>query len=81
MATAGALVGASVAGLAYKMSGQNYTVTFALATIPATLALLLTVSVRPNKDNPWDIALRCAWLLEITGILCWAADSNCSGKA
>ena len=46
MATAGALVGASIAGLAYKLSGQNYTVTFALATVPATLALLLTISVR-----------------------------------
>lgn len=46
MATAGALVGASVAGLAYKMSGQSYTVTFALATIPAVLALMLTISVR-----------------------------------
>ena len=45
MATAGALVGASIAGLAYKLSGQNYTITFALATVPATLALLLTVSV------------------------------------
>lgn len=45
MATAGALVGASIAGLAYKLSGQNYTVTFALATVPATLALLLTISV------------------------------------
>lgn len=46
MATAGALVGASIAGLAYKLSGQNYTITFALATVPATLALLLTLSVR-----------------------------------
>ena len=45
MATAGALVGASIAGLAYKLSGQNYTITFALATVPATLALLLTISV------------------------------------
>ena len=46
MATAGALVGASIAGLAYKLSGQNYTLTFAMATIPACLALLLTISVR-----------------------------------
>ena len=45
MATAGALVGASIAGLAYKLSGQNYTITFALATVPATMALLLTISV------------------------------------
>lgn len=52
MATAGALVGASVAGLAYKLSGQNYTITFALATIPATLALLLTISVRPSLYSP-----------------------------
>ena len=46
MATAGALVGASIAGLAYKLSGQNYTVTFAMATIPAAMALVLTWSVR-----------------------------------
>jgi hypothetical protein len=64
MATAGALVGASIAGLAYKLSGQNYTITFALATVPATLALLLTVSVRnlPARDHcsqkiPWLIIL------------------------
>ena len=46
MATAGALVGASIAGLAYKLSGQNYILTFALATIPATLALVITWTVR-----------------------------------
>ena len=45
MATAGALVGASIAGLAYKLSGQNYILTFALATIPATLALVITCTV------------------------------------
>ncbi|KAK9839281.1 hypothetical protein WJX81_005580 [Elliptochloris bilobata] len=44
MATAGALVGASIAGLAYKLSGQNYILTFALATIPATIALVITCS-------------------------------------
>jgi hypothetical protein len=53
MATAGALVGASVAGLAYKLSGQNYTITFALATIPATLALLLTISVSIPSLQPY----------------------------
>ena len=46
MATAGALVGASIAGLAYKLSGQNYILTFALATIPATIALVITCTVR-----------------------------------
>ena len=45
MATAGALVGASIAGLAYKLSGQNYILTFALATIPATMALVITCTV------------------------------------
>lgn len=51
MATAGALVGASIAGLAYKLSGQNYILTFALATIPATLALVITWTVRlPGLD-------------------------------
>jgi hypothetical protein len=52
MATAGALVGASIAGLAYKLSGQNYTLTFAMATIPACLALVLTISVRMPPPPP-----------------------------
>ena len=45
MATFGALIGASVAGLAYQLSGHNYIATFALSTVPAAAALLLTVSV------------------------------------
>ncbi len=57
MATAGALVGASIAGLAYKLSGQSYTVTFALATVPATLALLLTVSVSAQPLRCCDLLL------------------------
>ena len=43
--TFGALLGATVAGLAFKISAQNYTITFALSTIPALAALLLTISV------------------------------------
>lgn len=39
MATFGALVGAASAATAYKLSGQNYIATFALAAVPATLAL------------------------------------------
>ena len=50
MATAGALVGASIAGLAYKLSGQNYILTFALATIPATMALVITCTVGPSSS-------------------------------
>ena len=52
MATAGALVGASIAGLAYKLSGQNYTLTFAMATIPACVALVLTISVGKGISKP-----------------------------
>lgn len=46
MGTFGALLGASIAGLAYQLSGHNYILTFALSTIPAATALVLTVSVR-----------------------------------
>lgn len=45
MATFGALLGASIAGLAYQLSGQNYVLTFALSTVPAVGALLLVSSV------------------------------------
>ena len=47
MSTFGALVGATVAGLTFRLSGQNYIATFALSTVPALAALLLTISVRP----------------------------------
>lgn len=43
MATFGALFGAAVAAAAYKMSGQNYVVTFAMAGVPALVALTLVV--------------------------------------
>ena len=41
MATLGALVGAGTAALAYNLSGKNYVMTFALASVPATMALVL----------------------------------------
>lgn len=43
MATFGALVGAAAAAAAYQLSGKNYVVTFAMAAVPATFALLLVV--------------------------------------
>ena len=43
MATFGALVGAAAAAAAYKLSGQNYVATFAIAALPAILALSLVV--------------------------------------
>eukprot|EP00889_Picochlorum_renovo_P002821 jgi/Picre1/29851/NNA_005233.t1 len=43
MATFGALFGAAVAAAAYKVSGQNYVVTFAMAGVPALVALTLVV--------------------------------------
>jgi hypothetical protein len=54
-------VGATVAGLAFKASKQNYTTTFALSTIPALAALLLTISVSPtysaSKDADMTVTL------------------------
>lgn len=44
LATAGALLGGGVATLAFKLSGGNYVLTFALACIPAVVALLLVIS-------------------------------------
>ena len=46
LATFGALLGATVAGIAFKLSGQNFIATFALATIPAGVALFITSAVR-----------------------------------
>ena len=51
MSTFGALVGATVAGLTFRLSGQNYIATFALSTVPALAALLLTISVRPTATS------------------------------
>ena len=44
LGTLGALVGSAVAAAAFSLSGQNYVATFALASIPAAAALLITVS-------------------------------------
>jgi len=43
MATFGALFGAAVAATAYKFSGQNYVMTFAMAAVPAVVALSLVI--------------------------------------
>ena len=43
LATTGALLGSAIAGLAFKLSGQNYVLTFALAAAPAAASLVLTV--------------------------------------
>jgi MFS family permease len=43
MATFGALLGAAAAAAAYQISGKNYVTTFALAAVPAMLALSLVV--------------------------------------
>lgn len=47
MSTFGALLGASVAGLAFKLSGSNFILTFALASVPALASLLLVTAVCP----------------------------------
>ncbi len=46
--TFGALMGASVAGLAFKLSGSNFVLTFALSAVPAFLALVLVTAVSPE---------------------------------
>ena len=43
--TFGALLGASVAGLAFKLSGSNFILTFALSSVPAIAALLIVTAV------------------------------------
>ena len=48
MGTFGALMGSLIAGLAYTLSGRNYTVTFSLSAIPALGALLLVSTVLSN---------------------------------
>ena len=55
--TFGALVGATVAGLAFKLSGSNYVLTFALSAIPAFLALLLVTAVRSAILSDWQGSL------------------------
>lgn len=52
MSTFGALLGASVAGLAFKLSGSNFILTFALASVPALASLLLVSAVGPPP--PWN---------------------------
>ena len=52
MATFGALVGAASAATAYKLSGQNYIATFALAAVPATLALGLVSAGGGRRGRP-----------------------------
>lgn len=68
MTTAGGLLGASLAGLAYNLSGKNYTLTFAMATIPAALALLLVTSVGLGT---WVAlwGMRVLWTAGIWGLL------------
>lgn len=46
LGTFGALLGASTAALAYSLSGRNYIATFALASLPAAMALVLVTVVR-----------------------------------
>jgi hypothetical protein len=41
-------MGASVAGLAFKLSGSNFVLTFALSAVPAFLALVLVTAVSPE---------------------------------
>ncbi|KAK9866106.1 hypothetical protein WJX84_003968 [Apatococcus fuscideae] len=44
LATFGALVGSAIAGIAFNLSGRNYILTFALSTVPAVIALLITTA-------------------------------------
>lgn len=53
MATFGALLGASIAGICYNLSGQNYILTFALSTLPAVLSLVLVYGVSQDLAQPF----------------------------
>jgi hypothetical protein len=54
MQTFGGLVGATVAGLTFRLSGSNYILTFAMASIPAVIALGLIqwVSTQDLTGHP-----------------------------
>lgn len=51
MATFGALLGAGAASAAYQLSGKNYVMTFAMAGIPALLAMFLVTFAFGTKNN------------------------------
>ncbi|KDD77011.1 hypothetical protein H632_c40p0 [Helicosporidium sp. ATCC 50920] len=55
LSTAGALVGSGCAALAFRLSRQNYVVTFALSCVPAACALAL-VSVALRSDGQGEKA-------------------------
>ena len=64
MATFGALMGSIIAGLAYKLSNRNYTVTFSLSAVPALAALLLVTTVSSlDSSHLMDAASMQACLL------------------
>lgn len=56
MATFGALMGSIIAGLAYKLSNRNYTVTFSLSAVPALAALLLVTTAFGQRAKDQDAA-------------------------
>ena len=60
MATFGALVGAGAAAAAYQLSGKNYVMTFALAAIPATMALVLVMFAFGGAKGAADAAASAA---------------------
>lgn len=60
MATFGALVGAASAAAAYQLSGKNYVMTFALASIPATIALVLVFVAFGGARGAADAAAAAA---------------------
>lgn len=60
MATFGALVGAGAAAAAYQLSGKNYVMTFALAAVPATMALVLVVFAFGGAKGAADAAAKAA---------------------
>eukprot|EP00891_Asterochloris_glomerata_P008342 jgi/Astpho2/8342/fgenesh1_pg.00122_%23_79_t len=56
MATFGALLGSAIAGLAFRLSGSNYILTFALSAIPASAALLLVTTAFGKGATAADAA-------------------------
>ncbi|KAL4517857.1 hypothetical protein Ndes2526A_g02232 [Nannochloris sp. 'desiccata'] len=58
MATFGALVGAGAAAAAYQLSGKNYVLTFALAAVPATMALVLVLFAFGGAKGAADAAAK-----------------------
>lgn len=50
LATAGMLIGSTIASLTFAATGSSYVLTFTVAAVPPVLALMWLVAVSPRED-------------------------------